>query len=566
MNNCEARRIMWTTYKNLKLWFESWESTLEELGIALRGVDGKVYIPDHQMKNILNFDKTCLSLDGSDGARGGRPTVTFYDPRFPQLGRATSKGSLTTTMITGSTAAGEVLPPHFEFQTAAQSDNGAQIKYEAAKFMLHTRGQYGTDKEQNWATSIGANAKGGMDDVELFKYIKNTIMPLYPKAAPVKGKWVIVKVDSGPGRGNEDLLTELRWHGFILFPGVPNTAAVTQEMDQNYGPFKTAFRDNLHRVVDERFRLGLSTSMPPWLCGLFVFGGTDPLSKCVLTESLCKRHLISMHAWEDVGAAPLSMACLQSKKVRRKIGDGGDSDYEQLMICIQDANNVSTHALSQFTDDSGLEFIGDAMKAKIVTGRPAKNVSVPHSDENLELLETQGAVYHKLGGQHNTCDDFFLKKAEEKRSAWIKELNSKKSRAFDDSSKEEKGLLLINTKGPNANFTVAELNDLLRWYKVPNLTTKAFSSKETKLKKWAELQDAKEQPPACEVWTEEDELELAQLTSQTITMADTSLARFTTIKQKEFEIASVTFTDEQWEFLTTNRLQLRAAGDFGAAA
>ena len=48
-----------------------------------------------------------------------------------------------------------------------------------------------------------------------------------------KGKWVIIKVDSGPGRLNKTLLARLRNVGFILYPGMPNTTAVIQETDRN---------------------------------------------------------------------------------------------------------------------------------------------------------------------------------------------------------------------------------------------------------------------------------------------------------------------------------------------
>jgi hypothetical protein len=39
-------------------------------------------------------------------------------------------------------------------------------------------------------------------------------------------------------------LAEVRTLGFIIYPGVPNTTAVTQETDQSYGPFKTQFQKN----------------------------------------------------------------------------------------------------------------------------------------------------------------------------------------------------------------------------------------------------------------------------------------------------------------------------------
>jgi hypothetical protein len=51
----------------------------------------------------------------------------------------------------------------------------------------------------------------------------------------------MVKVDSGPGWLQENILAKARTLGFIVYPGVPNTTAVTQETNQNYGPFQIQF-------------------------------------------------------------------------------------------------------------------------------------------------------------------------------------------------------------------------------------------------------------------------------------------------------------------------------------
>ncbi len=56
---------------------------------------------------------------------------------------------------------------------------------------------------------LGTNEKGGMNNIEFGLYLWNAIMPLYPKATPEKGKWVIMKCDSRPGRLNIDLLADL---------------------------------------------------------------------------------------------------------------------------------------------------------------------------------------------------------------------------------------------------------------------------------------------------------------------------------------------------------------------
>ena len=62
---------MWTTYNNLRMWFANWEHDLVELGFADRKDNGKVIIPPDQIKRILNFDESSLSLDSGTGTRGG---------------------------------------------------------------------------------------------------------------------------------------------------------------------------------------------------------------------------------------------------------------------------------------------------------------------------------------------------------------------------------------------------------------------------------------------------------------------------------------------------------------
>ena len=143
---------------------------------------------------------------------------------------ATSKSALTTTMMSGSSAAGESIPPHFQFQKSATSAKGEAIRIEMVRFLLPVEGIFGWGTKQEFPISFGLNSKGGMDDDEFFEYIQKTIMKLFPDAAPVRGRWVILKCDSGPGRLNPTLLAYLHFHGFILYPGVSNTTAVTQKM------------------------------------------------------------------------------------------------------------------------------------------------------------------------------------------------------------------------------------------------------------------------------------------------------------------------------------------------
>ncbi len=99
MHIAKDRQVRWTTFANISRWFDNWEFNLVEFGFATRGIDRTVTIPDDQLPFILNLDETFLSLDGSEGRKGGRPVVTLHDPRFPYAGKQTNKDGLTATLV-----------------------------------------------------------------------------------------------------------------------------------------------------------------------------------------------------------------------------------------------------------------------------------------------------------------------------------------------------------------------------------------------------------------------------------------------------------------------------------
>ena len=169
-------------------------------------INGKVEIPDEQKKRIINLDESCPSLDESDGTKGGHPVVSFYDPALPNLGRVASKSSTTATVICGSSAFGEAMPPHLQICTTAKTCERQKIQLELLQYLSTARGQFGHLAPQCFPVTIGMNEKGGMDEEEFGKYLIELIDMIFPDAADVDGKRVIVKIDSGPGRTNPYLL------------------------------------------------------------------------------------------------------------------------------------------------------------------------------------------------------------------------------------------------------------------------------------------------------------------------------------------------------------------------
>ena len=163
----------------------------------------------------------------------------------------TSKSSLSMMLICGSNAAGKALLPHIQFATKAQLKETMRLDVDSIEHIPDVRGQWGLNGEEDKNVTFGMNTKGGTHEKEFKEYIMMAIIPLYPNARNRKGRYVILKMDSGPGRSNIDLLVRLKILGFILYPGVPNNTNVTQETDRNYGPFMNKFVSNLDTIVSE---------------------------------------------------------------------------------------------------------------------------------------------------------------------------------------------------------------------------------------------------------------------------------------------------------------------------
>ena len=152
LNCAEDCRIRWMTYQNLDLWFDSWEVFLVDYGFTTINTNGELVFDIEMMKQILNLDEECMLLDGGNGNQGGRPTVTYYDVRFPQLRKATSKSELTPTMIGGSNAAGEPIPPHFQFQTSAKTPDAEALHIECIHYMLNVQAVFGHEEVQSFSS------------------------------------------------------------------------------------------------------------------------------------------------------------------------------------------------------------------------------------------------------------------------------------------------------------------------------------------------------------------------------------------------------------------------------
>eukprot|EP00804_Cyclotella_cryptica_P006390 CCRYP_014272-RA/>CCRYP_014272-RA protein AED:0.32 eAED:0.32 QI:0/0/0/1/0/0/2/0/199 len=148
------------TFDHLTTAFESYNKIMQ-----LNGHGGAV--TNNKLMIIL---KKCTSPSITKCNRGGRPEVIFYSPYLPKWGKATIKNGTATTMIASSTAAGEPIPPHFQFQTHAQSVDTQSINIKLVTFLPNIIGKFGTVEKREWAVTFWYNAKGWMDNEQFKEY------------------------------------------------------------------------------------------------------------------------------------------------------------------------------------------------------------------------------------------------------------------------------------------------------------------------------------------------------------------------------------------------------------
>ena len=491
-NIMEQRRLMWTTEYNLDTWFSTWKETLVELGFAREKteaekdtVEGELYFFPGQKHRIGNIDETDGSLDDTSHQRGGRPAVTFYSPDISGGGTAVNKSGYSSTIICGSNAAGDPFPPHFQLKTMAQTEEGQRLSVDWFTHAKDVIGTFGFPVRVTLPCTFGMNERGGMNSVELAKYMKSAVLPLYPDMEDKPGKRIIMKLDSGPGRMNVEMLAELRLLGCYVVPGVPNTTSKTQETDQNYGPMKSCYRKNLRYLSQERFQKGLSlhvTDLP-----LLLFGGICPKTNVELQDAFSVAFSVdrNLACWKVCGAVPLTRSPLTGTGVRREVPIGEAAAIESVNLNVEDDQIVRLRQLEvlnnfhcNYLTLNGYD--GSKLLKKAPTRTRYVAVTKPQSNERIQAIKrakTAGQMFYATGGKHVNTNEFFKAKKLLSNDALIKALEAKKKARAKTIIEQKEAVMMIRQKGDltsinHKDFTLTEVKALLKWKKVKSKSTK----------------------------------------------------------------------------------------------
>jgi hypothetical protein len=169
------------------MWFKGWKTMLLLLKFGRLPEDepdpnfddepediqeGEIIFYKGQRARILNLDESRVDLDGSEGNAGGRPVTQYADRSLPNAGTASSKTSDACTIICGSNADGEPIPPHFQLPSKAKHDN-YKFNLEILDNMQTVNATFGHSVHKKVPLTFGFNKKGGMDNTEFSRYLQD---------------------------------------------------------------------------------------------------------------------------------------------------------------------------------------------------------------------------------------------------------------------------------------------------------------------------------------------------------------------------------------------------------
>ena len=123
----EQRRLEWTTWSNINVWFDTLKHFFVTMGFARLktkedgDIEGELVFLKFQTDRILNLDESEVSTDGTTKISGGRPStkLSSADTSLPKGASTGNKSGYSATFIGGSTVAGWPIPCHIHRQKAA---------------------------------------------------------------------------------------------------------------------------------------------------------------------------------------------------------------------------------------------------------------------------------------------------------------------------------------------------------------------------------------------------------------------------------------------------------------
>jgi hypothetical protein len=271
---------------------------------------------------------------------------------------------------------------------------------------------------------------------------------------------------------------------------------------------------------------------------LIIYGGTDIETSLIVQSAFdagfsrdaCR------NAWDKVGAAPLTRAALENKKVQKSLGDGS-AEYQAQLLEIQHANDTAVHSLT--TDGyKGLclqETILEYPKTEMVT-------------EETGIAERLANV-----AGHLTSDDMFLSGEKTWREKEKKQLTTEKNTRVRLMNIKKKAKRVLEKKGDDEKYLIgSDLDAVLAYYNCPKRNT--LGNVEEKKRAWGQMKaKGLVEPSPCVPWSDEEELMLLEVSKECTDLMDTALGRAKRRKMSQCKIALRAMSDKEFEEIVAAR-------------
>jgi len=324
-------------------------------------------------------------------------------------------------------------------------------------------------------------------------------------------------------------------------------------MDQNYGLYKSIYRENLEKLsaVRQKQRKRITVSDLP----LLVFGGYDYITKTVLANAFERAFSVqrNLSCWNKCGAVPLTRLPLRSKDVRHQLTVDGSPETQEAQRLKEIQARNTFHC--NFLTTNG--FMGDALKkaAPRMRKKPPA-VTVPQTQERtlaIKNAKAAGQMFFATGGQHLNSDEFFQAREYAVRLDEAKKIKEVKENRLLLIELEKKARDVLRQQGPLTHDTYKTYNKpviklLCKWKRVKIVVDKK--------KELFDLCLSNPEPPAPEPWTEEEESELQEMLKPDMPLKQTHLG--VTAKQ----MAVATANNLEHVDKETNRKLLQSLATF----
>lgn len=233
----------------------------------------------------------------------------------------------------------------------------------------------------------------------------------------------------------------------------------------------------------------------------------------------------SRGCWKRTGAVPPTREALNSKHIRRELGDGDDATHGMLqMMQAESTLACDAPAIRGHQPDALRIFLREREDPKPV---PSKDPNKKNSEKTP--IETKVAAGKRAGDMfpaaigHLASEDFFRIQEHNRNSVKAREMEKDKARRLEPAEAERKALAAPGrTEGSLDRMFVGEPKDMLKWCgEEPKRLREGPALLMSKT-----VREENRAPVQCVPWTKEDDERLATLQdANEVALEDTRLHR-----------------------------------------